>query len=112
MFKSFSDAFRGIFLLVKSERNFQIHTVALIAVSIAGVYFGIESYEWVIIVLTSAVVMSLEGVNTALEKLCDEVTTERKESIRTIKDIAAGAVLIASIAAVIIAGFIFYKYIF
>ena len=107
MLKSFADAFRGIFLLVKSERNFQIHVAALIAVSIAGIYFEIDRFEWIIIILTSALVMGLEGVNSALEKLCNEVTEERKESIRNIKDIAAGAVLISAIAAVVIAVLIF-----
>ncbi len=110
MLKSFSDAFRGIFLLLKTERNFQIHALALVVVVSAGCYFGINRFEWISIVLISALVMGLEGLNTALEKLCNEVSEERKESIRNIKDIAAGAVLIASIAALIIAGLIFYKH--
>lgn len=110
MLKSFADAFRGIFLLLKSERNFQIHVVALICVSTAGFYFGINRFEWMIIILTSSLVMGLEGVNSALEKLCGEVTEERKESIRNIKDIAAGAVLISAIAALAIAALIFSGY--
>jgi diacylglycerol kinase (ATP) len=52
-------------------------------------------------------VLGFEGLNSALEKLCDEVTLERKETIRNIKDIAAGAVLVCAIIAVIIAGLIF-----
>ena len=110
MLKSFADAFRGIFLLIKSERNFQIHIVALICVCAAGFYFEINRFEWIVIVLTSALVLGLEGVNSALEKLCDEVTEERKESIRTIKDIASGAVLIGAIAAIVVAGLIFSSY--
>ena len=110
MLKSFADAFRGIYLLIKSERNFQIHVVALICVTAAGLYFEINRFEWIVIVLTSALVMGLEGLNSALEKLCDEVTLERKESIRTIKDIAAGAVLIGAIAAVVVAVLIFSSY--
>ena len=110
MLKSFADAFRGIFLLIKSERNFQIHVVALICVITAGFYFEINRFEWIVVILTSALVIVLEGVNSALEKLCDEVTEERKESIRTIKDIAAGAVLIGAIAAVVVAFLIFSRY--
>ena len=110
LIKSFKDAFRGIFLLIRAERNFQIHTIALVVVCAAGFYFDINRFEWIAIVLTSLVVMGLEGVNSALEKLCDEVTEERKESIRNIKDIAAGAVLISAIGALVIAGFIFYPY--
>jgi diacylglycerol kinase len=111
MLKSFADAFRGIFLLIKSERNFQIHIVALICVCAAGFYFEINRFEWIVIVLTSALVLGLESVNSALEKLCDEVTEERKESIRTIKDTAAGAVLIGAIAAVVVAALIFSRYV-
>ena len=111
LLKSFTYAFRGIFLLIKSERNFQIHALALLIVTIAGFYFQIQPFEWVSIVLISALVMGLEGLNSALEKLCNEVTEERKTSIRNIKDIAAGAVLIAAIAAVIIACLIFTPYV-
>lgn len=56
--------------------------------------------------------MALEGMNSALEQLCNEVSSERKESIRNIKDIAAGAVLISAIGALAIAVFIFYPYLF
>lgn len=111
LLKSFIYAFRGIYLLIRSERNFQIHLIALIVVVVAGFYFQIHRGEWLIIILTSALVMGLEGVNSALEKLCDEVTQDRKESIRNIKDIAAGAVLLTAISAVIIAGIIFSNYV-
>lgn len=110
MIRSFVNAFRGIFLLIKSERNFQIHVCALILVVSAGFYFDINRFEWLVIILISALVLGLEGINSALEKLCDEVTEERKESIRNIKDIAAGAVLMAAIAAVIIGITIFFPY--
>ena len=57
------------------------------------------------------IVLALEGLNTAIEKLCDEVTTKRKKSIMIIKDVAAGAVLIAAIGAAIVGVLIFWKYI-
>jgi len=110
MIDSFRNAFRGLFLLLKSERNFQIHTVALLLVTAAGWYFDISRGEWAVVLIMSSVVFGLEGLNTALEKLCDEVTSERKESIRNIKDIAAGAVLIAALIAVVVAGLVFWPY--
>lgn len=106
--KSFVYAFRGLWLLISTERNFRVHTLALAIVVAAGFYFNISRFEWMVILLISAIVMGLEGANSALEKLCDEVTQERKESIRTIKDIAAGAVLIAAIIALVI-GFLLFK---
>ena len=57
-------------------------------------------------------VLSLEAMNSAIEQVCNEITTERKESIRIIKDMAAGAVLISAIIAIVIAGLIFSKYLF
>lgn len=110
MIRSFAHAFRGIFLLLRRERNFQIHTIAFILVCCGGIYFGIHAIEWCIILLTSGLVFGLEGLNTSLEKLCDELTTERKESIRNIKDIAAGSVLIAAMIAIAVAALIFWPY--
>ena len=110
MIRSFINAFRGIFLLIKSERNFQIHLCALIAVVSVGLYLEIHRFEWLILILISALVLGLEALNSALEKICDEVSMERKESIRNIKDIAAGAVLISAIASLIIAVVIFLPY--
>ncbi len=112
MLKSFGYAFRGIFLLIKSERNFQIHLFALALVISAGFYFDIKKKEWIAILLISALVLSMEAMNSALEKMCNEITTERRESIRNIKDIAAGAVLISVIIAVIVGVKIFWKYVF
>lgn len=111
MIRSFAHAFRGIWLLIRTERNFQIHCAALVLVVAAGIYFDIHRIEWIAVLGISALVLALEGVNTSLEKLCDEVTEERKESIKNIKDIAAGAVLIAAIIAVGIAIFVFWPYI-
>lgn len=110
--RGFYYAFRGIWDLIRTERNFQVHLLALVVVVGAGIYFDISRFEWVIIILVSALVLALEGINTAIEKLCDEYTQEQKESIRFIKDVAAGSVLIAAIAAAIIGGIIFWKYLF
>ncbi|PWL27356.1 MAG: diacylglycerol kinase [Fluviicola sp. XM-24bin1] len=111
MIDSFRNAFRGLFLLLKSERNFQIHLVAFILVIIAGCVFEITRGEWAVILTISSVIFGLEGLNTALEKLCDEVTEERKESIRNIKDVAAGAVLVAAIISLVVGVLVFYPYV-
>lgn len=110
MIKSFRNAFNGIGILIQSERNFQIHLIAFTLVIGAGFYFGIAPKEFIVILFVSALVFALEGVNTAIEKLCNEVTEERKESIRKIKDIAAGAVLVGAIFASVIGVIIFYPY--
>jgi len=104
------DACRGIGIMVRYERNFKIHLLAFLLVITLGAVLQITSFEWVLIVLVCILVLTLEAINTALEKLCNEITLERKESIRHIKDVAAGAVLIAAAGALIIAAIIFYPY--
>lgn len=83
--------------------------VALITVG-AGFYFSITATEWCIILLAIGLVLGLEMINTSIESLVDLVTLERKPLAGKIKDIAAGAVLVASVIALIIGVIIFRKY--
>lgn len=109
-FKSVSYAFSGLKTMILEERNFQLQVMALILVCIAGFYFRISDTEWCIVLLVSGLVLSLETINSALEKMCDLVTTDVRPEIKIIKDIAAGAVTIACIFAIVIACIIFWPY--
>lgn len=109
--KGFGYAFSGLWQMLLHERNFKVHILALFVVISAGFYFHITSSEWLIVLLISALVLALEAINTAIEKLCDLYTTETHAQIKRIKDIAAGAVLISAIFALVIAIVIFKKYI-
>lgn len=108
--RAFAVAFKGIFSLF-SEFHFRIHITALVTVIIAGFYFHISSANWVSILLVSGLVLSLEAINSAIENLADAVHPDRHPLIGKCKDIAAGAVLIASIFAVAIAAIIFTPHI-
>jgi len=110
-FRSVGFALNGLLHLIRHERNFQIHIVAFIGVLSLGLFFGISSLEWVVIFLISALVMGLEAINTAIEKLCDLYSTVANEHIKKIKDIAAGAVLIAAVFALCIAVVVFLPYV-
>ena len=77
----------------------------------AGFYFHVSANEWLVLLLISALVLALETINSAIEKLCDLYTKETHPQIKRIKDIAAGAVLISAIFALVIAIVIFKKYI-
>lgn len=105
--KSFKYAFAGIFTLLKSEHNAWIHLAATIIVVSAGFILKINRFEWMIIVACVASVFALEAINTAIEKLADVAQPEKDDRIKRVKDLAAGGVLIAAIASVIIAGLIF-----
>lgn len=110
-FKGFEYAFHGLIYLIRKERNFKVHLIALLMVIFAGFLFQIQRSEWLIILLISALVLALEAINTAIERLCDLYSTDLNPQIKLIKDLAAGAVLIAAIFALVIALVIFYPYV-
>ena len=104
--KSFAYAFKGIASALE-QQNMRVHLVAVFVVGLAAWYFNISKIEWLAIVLICALVLGLEMINSALESLADAVHSEKHPMVGKAKDMAAGAVLIAAIAALIIAGIIF-----
>lgn len=107
MADSFFYAGRGLIDTLASQRNMKIHLLASIAVIAAGLYFRISSLEWVMLILTIGLVMTLEIINTAIECAVDLITRERQPLARKAKDAAAGAVLLAAGLSVIIGLIIF-----
>ncbi len=99
LFRSFANAFRGIREFVSLGANAKIQVVAAIAILSFGFALGFDAVEWMAVAICIGFVLSAEAMNTAIEELANEVTEERRERIRRVKDIAAGAVLIASITA-------------
>lgn len=105
--KSVGFAFKGAVYLVKNESSIQIQFAIAIIMTIAGFLFELSTTEWLIQIAFIGMVMSIEGLNTAVEYIADFVHPDFHTVIGIIKDIAAGAVFIASTAA-IIAGLIIY----
>lgn len=105
--RTFGHAFRGLRSMLRTESNARFHLSSAIVVVAAGLALDLPRVEWMVLVLTMAAVISLEAVNTAIEALCDVVSQEHHEEIGRVKDVAAGAVLIAAIGAVVIAGLVF-----
>lgn len=110
--KSIVWAFKGAYLLIKTESSIQIQFVIAILMTIAGIYFGISSVEWIMQILAIGLVMSLEGINTAVEKLSDFIHPKQNEKIGFIKDIAAGSVFFAAIAGILVGLIIYYPKLF
>jgi diacylglycerol kinase len=104
---SFKYALRGIAKAFASERNMKVHALALLLAIIAGFYFHISGLEWITIIICSGMVFCAEIINTAIEEIVDFISPEKHEKAALIKDLSAGAVLIAAIAAIIIAGIVF-----
>ncbi|MGI9545766.1 MAG: diacylglycerol kinase family protein [Flavobacteriaceae bacterium] len=105
--KGIGYAFRGAFLLVKTESSIQIQVVIALLVTAAGFYFDISNTEWILQILAISLVLGIEGLNTAIEKMSDYTQPEFDDKIGFIKDVSAGAVMWVSIGAVIV-GLIIY----
>jgi diacylglycerol kinase len=105
--ESFLFAWRGILYAFSTQRNMKIHGVAAIATVILGGVLGISRLEWGILVLTIFMVLVAETINTAIEKVVDLCTQEYHLLAMIAKNVAAGAVLLASLGAVIIGIIIF-----
>jgi len=101
-------AFKGAWMLIKNEQSIQVQSVIAIGVTIAGFYFDISATEWMFQIFAIALVMSVEGLNTAAEEIADFVHPNFHDKIGYIKDVAAGAVFFAAIAAVIVGCIIYF----
>ena len=106
--KSVGYAFKGMLVLIKTEASIKIQIFIAIVVTIAGFYLNISHTEWIVQIAMIGLVMSIEGVNTAIEYIADFIHPDYHPKIGLIKDIAAGAVFIASVVAVIIAMIIYF----
>lgn len=105
--KGFFYAFRGIASSVCNERNMRIHIVVAIYVLYFSQFYALDSTKLALLLVVIALVMALELVNTAIERVCDAITLEKNPMIRLAKDIAAGAVLVSAVFAVAV-GFILF----
>lgn len=105
--KSVSFAFSGALKLITTEHSVMVQFSIAILMTIAGFYFKITSTEWLFQTLSIGMVMGIEGLNTAIEKIADFIHPNYDERIGFIKDISAGAVFFAAISAIII-GLIIY----
>jgi diacylglycerol kinase (ATP) len=110
--KSVGYAFKGAVYLVRTEASIKVQVSCAILITIAGFYFDISKTEWLFQLAFIALVIGLEGMNTAIESVADFIHPDRHEAIGKIKDIAAGAVFIAAICAAIAALVIYVPKIF
>ena len=104
---SFKYAFRGVKDALKAEYNLRFHLLASILVIVLAFRLNFNLQELSILILTISSVISLEIVNTIIEKIVDLHSKEISEEARFIKDMGAGLVLISSIFAIIIGALLF-----
>ena len=101
-------AFNGFKEALKTERNMKVHITATLFVIFLAVVLQLSIIEWIILLLTIAMVISFELINTALEHALDYLAPERTREIKAAKDIAASSVLMVSIIACIIGFLLFF----
>ncbi|RBL93158.1 diacylglycerol kinase family protein [Chitinophaga flava] len=108
---SFGYAFNGIAAFLCSEPHARIHAVATIVVTAAGCWYKLTRMEWILLIIAIAMVWVTEMLNTVIEKIMDHLSPDYHLKVKWIKDVAAGAVLVAAIAAAAIGALIFIPHI-
>lgn len=100
--KSVGFAVKGALKLITTEHSVMVQSSLAVLMTAAGLYFQIDRYEWMMQILAFGLVLGVESLNTAVEKIADFIHPEYHERIGFIKDIAAGAVMFAALAAMAI----------
>ena len=110
--KSFWNAIKGVVWMLRSERNFQIEVFALLVNLFLIVYLKVSTVDAAIILVVCFAVLSLEILNTCVEKICDIIQPNFDQRIKIIKDMAAGSVFLMAMASVAVGVLIYFKYLF
>jgi len=106
--RSVKFALRGVWTMAASQQNAWIHAAATVVVVATGLIVGLPPSSWAWIVLAIGAVWTAEALNTAFEFLTDLASPEFHPLAEKAKDVAAGAVLLAAIAAILIGGLVFW----
>ncbi|MCA1964971.1 MAG: diacylglycerol kinase family protein [Prosthecobacter sp.] len=104
---SLRHASNGIAWALKTQRHLRLHALATIGVLTLGLVENLAAWEWCAVWGCIALVWAAELLNTALEALCDRLIPGQDDSVRRVKDTAAGAVLVCAIVSVVIAAIVF-----
>jgi diacylglycerol kinase len=98
--RSFGYAIQGLAYLVRTQRNFRIHLILALAAATIGLIAGLSAVGWAVLILTIALVVMAEGLNTGIELAVSLASPALRPEAKAAKDIAAAMVLLAAIAAV------------
>jgi len=107
LLESFNFAFEGIIHVLRTQRNMRIHFLAAVIVLVTAVVIGVSKLELIALLLAIAFVFITEMVNSAIEQAIDVATTSFDPLAKLAKDVAAGAVLIATVNAVAVGYLVF-----
>jgi diacylglycerol kinase (ATP) len=99
---AFGHAFRGWWYVLNTQHNAWIHSVVAIVVFVLGLWLNLPARDWAVLVLTIAMVFTAEFINTAIEAVVDLASPVHHPLGKVGKDVGAGAVLVAALAAILI----------
>lgn len=108
--RAFTFALKGIWTMLREEPNSVAYGLITVGIIALGLWLEIGRYDWAIIFLAGGALWSAEAFNTAIERAADAVTLEHHPLIGKAKDVAAGAVLLASIGALVAVLFVLVPY--
>lgn len=106
--ESFNNAVNGILYTVRNERNMKIHIAAAVLVLLLSLFYNLSRVEYLIVFITIALVIICELFNTAVEILVDTLIGVYHPKAKIVKDAAAGAVMVAAFASLLVAYFVFF----
>jgi diacylglycerol kinase len=104
---SFKYAFSGLCFMFKNERNFKVQFFIFVITIILGFLLNITRAEFIYVLLISSLILGLEIINSSIEKVLDFIHQDKNPKVKVIKDISAGATLLASIFGLVIGALIF-----
>jgi diacylglycerol kinase (ATP) len=107
LIESFNYAIEGIIHVLRTHRNMRIHFLVAIAVLVAALWVGVDRFELMALLISISFVLVAEMINSAVEQAVDVATTSFDPLAKLAKDVAAGAVLIASVNAVAVGYLVF-----
>ena len=110
-FASLKIALKGLYLIIKNERNFRIQLFTAFIIGLLGLWLHFSHEDWVSIGLLVAIVLISEAFNSSIEALSDTISQEFRVNIKYAKDVSAGAVLISAATSVIAGAIIILPYI-
>lgn len=102
-------AARGVAAAIKQERNFRVHICVALYVLYFSTFYQLSRVQYALLCVVIAAVLALEMVNSAIERVVDSFVKEKNSTAKTSKDMAAGAVLIASVGAVFCGFLLFWN---
>ncbi len=104
-------AWRGLYEIFMTELNFQVLLFFSLLTIMAGLFFRLNSIEWLILFFTLTLLLVSEAFNKSIETTCDAICVEYREQIRYAKDVAAGAVLLVTLLSIFVVLIIFVPYV-